>query len=153
MERNFRFLHMTDVEKSELSPHDIGRDISNLSTSVMWRNLDCLHMMSGEKFQISPHDRCIEIWNFSTWQIFLHGYDPCTRDTYEVCIIYISSSLLSKCHQQSTVGCKLPCSIFIMIIATKMCISSKCYQFCNKITWFPLKMTDLYVFIEHECCL
>ena len=61
---------MANVEKSEFSPHDKWGDISNSTTSVMWRNLNCLHMMIGEKFQISPHDRCIEIWNFSTWQSF-----------------------------------------------------------------------------------
>ena len=49
MWRNFRFLNMTDVEKSEVSPHvehfqmyphDRGVEISNLSTyvmCVMWR--------------------------------------------------------------------------------------------------------------------
>ena len=42
MWRNFRFLNMTDVEKSEVSPH-------------------------VEHFQIYPHDRGVEISNLSTY--------------------------------------------------------------------------------------
>ena len=58
MWRNFKFLYMTDVEKSEISPH------VDYFTWQMWRNLKFLHMWSNftflnmtnvEKSEISPH--------------------------------------------------------------------------------------------------
>ena len=49
--RNFKFLHICYMEKSEFSPHQRFEEISNFPTSVMWTNLNFLHMMIGEKFQ------------------------------------------------------------------------------------------------------
>ena len=47
--RNFRFVHICDVEKLEISPY-------------------------VEKLQISPYLSHLEIWNISTWQISLQIY-------------------------------------------------------------------------------
>ena len=55
-------------------------EISDFSTSVMWRNLKLLHIHHVEKNQIYPHDRCGQselsphdgcgaIPHFSTWQM------------------------------------------------------------------------------------
>ena len=63
----------------------ILKEISDFSTSVMWRNLKLIHMWMNfrllhichvQKFEISPHDR-----------FFLHGPGPWACDKYEVCWI------------------------------------------------------------------
>ena len=48
MWRNFRLLHITDVENSDI-----------FSKSVMWRNFKLLHMTNVEKSDIYPHLSCV----------------------------------------------------------------------------------------------
>ena len=82
MWRNFRFLHICRVEKSEIAPHPSCGENSDFSTWQMWRigfvstwwmwsnstfvhmtdveNMSFLHMMDVEKFHIFLQDRCGE---------------------------------------------------------------------------------------------
>ena len=56
MWRNFRFIHMTDVEKSEISPRVEEFQIFHI-TDVEKSEI----LLNLEEFQNSTHDRCEEI--------------------------------------------------------------------------------------------
>ena len=80
MLRNFRFLNLTDVENSEISPHDISGEIWNVSTWHMWRNRKFLHIFGWyfqTKYNYIPN-RLI-FWNqifvfvFYFWPRYLHN--------------------------------------------------------------------------------
>ena len=105
------------------------KEISDFSTSVMWRNLKLihvwtnfsfLHMFHVQNFEISPNDR-----------FFLHGPGPWACDKYEVCtlihwqlfstpalmlVIYTyNTSVYHVCHEKVTslpswvIACCLAC--------------------------------------------
>ena len=78
MWRNFRFQYMTDVEKSEISPHE--EEFQFFHTTDVEK---CENSPNLEEFHISPHDRCEEIQNLPCfvvvksvlWQLMLFCHE------------------------------------------------------------------------------